>query len=114
MLLLSCFRTGLALGVLAFLIVMRPAVIAAALPLKPDVVVAADGSGDFKSVHAAVQSIPKANRERKLIFIKDGVYHEKVRIDAACVTLHGESRAGTHIEFPQGMNDYRGANRDNI
>jgi pectinesterase len=69
------------------------------LPIKPDLIVAHDGSGGFTSVQAAVQSIQKANRERKIILIKDGLYHEKIRIDASCVTLRGESRTGTRIEF---------------
>ena len=59
---------------------------------KPDITVAADGSGDFKTVQAAVASIPKSNRERVVLLIKDGVYHEKVRVDASFVTLRG--RAG--------------------
>jgi pectinesterase len=76
-----------------------PTATLAPLPIKPDIVVAADGSGDFTSVHAAVQSIPKDSRERRVILVKNGVYHEKVRIDAACITLRGESRAGSRIEF---------------
>lgn len=73
---------------------------------KPDLTVAADGSGDFKTVQAAAASIPKANRERIVVFIKDGVYREKVRVDAAFVTLRGESRKGTRIEFPQLNDDF--------
>jgi pectinesterase len=73
---------------------------------KPDIVVAADGSGDFKSVQAAVASISKTNRERMVVFIKDGVYREKVRVDASFVTLRGESRKGTRIEFPQLNDDF--------
>src|SRR5688572_6733143 len=52
-------------------------------PLKPDLVVAADGTGDFKSIHDAVQSIPRTNRERRIIFVKTGVYTEQIRVDAA-------------------------------
>lgn len=73
---------------------------------KPDIVVAGDGSGDFRTVQAAVSSISKTNRERTVVFIKDGVYREKVRVDAAFVTLRGESRQGTRIEFPQLMDDF--------
>lgn len=73
---------------------------------KPDIVVAGDGSGDFKTVQAAVASIPKSNRERIVVFIKDGVYHEKVRVDASFVTVRGESRKGTRIEFPQLNDDF--------
>lgn len=72
---------------------------AAPLPFKPDLVVAADGSGDFKTIHEAVQSVPKDNRERRVIFVKDGVYAERVRVDAACITLRGASRTGTRLEF---------------
>jgi pectinesterase len=73
---------------------------------KPDIVVAADGSGDFKTVQAAIASIAATNRERIVVFIKDGVYREKVRVDAAFVTLRGESRQGTRLEFPQLAEDF--------
>jgi pectinesterase len=72
--------------------------------LPPDITVAADGSGQFETVQEAIQSIPKNNRERTVILIKDGVYNEKVRIDAACITLRGQSRDKTRIEFAQ-LND---------
>lgn len=77
----------------------------ASWPLKPDFVVAADGSGEFKSIHDAVHSIPRTNRERKIIFVKNGVYTEQVRVDAACITLRGESRAGTRLEFSRANTD---------
>src|SRR3977135_1919045 len=73
----------------------------------PDLVVAADGSGNFKTVQEAITSIPRDNRERTAVFVKDGVYHEKVRIDPVFVTLRGQSRAGTRIEFPQGATEFR-------
>ena len=78
---------------------------ASTLP-KSDLVVAADGSGDFKTIQAAVQSISKTNRERIVVFVKDGVYKEKIRVDASFVTLRGESRKGTRIEFPQLNDDF--------
>jgi pectinesterase len=71
----------------------------AMLPFPPDLMVAADGSGDFTTVHAAVQSIPKNNRERRVIFVKNGTYRERVRVDAACLTIRGEDRTGTRLEF---------------
>jgi pectinesterase len=86
----------------------------APLPFKPDLTVAADGSGDFKTIQAAVASLPRDNHERRVIFVKDGMYNEKVRVDASFVTLRGQSRAGTRLAFSQGMNEYRGAARDNL
>jgi len=73
---------------------------------KPDLVVAADGSGDFKTIQSAVASIARTNTERLVVFIKDGTYHEKIRVDASYVTLRGQSRKGTRIEFPQLDEDF--------
>jgi pectinesterase len=78
----------------------------ALLPIAPDLVVATDGTGKFITVQSALDSIPADNRERLVVFIKDGTYREKVRIDARFVTLRGESRDGTRIEFPQGREEF--------
>jgi len=78
---------------------------AANLP-KPDIVVAADGTGDFKTIQAAVESIPATNRDRVVVLIKDGKYHEKICVDASFLTLRGQSRKGTRIEFPQLKDDF--------
>jgi pectinesterase len=72
----------------------------------PDLTVAADGTGDFRTIQAAVASIPTTNTERIVVFIKDGIYKEKIRVDASFVTLRGESRKGTRIEFPQLDEDF--------
>jgi pectinesterase len=72
----------------------------------PDITVAADGSGQFITVQQAVESISKDSRERIIVYIKDGTYREKVRIDSAFVTLRGQSRKGTRIEFPQLNDDF--------
>ncbi len=76
------------------------------LPFKPDITVAADGSGDFTTVQKAVESIPATNKERKFVYIKDGVYKEKVRIDAPFVTLIGQSRKGTRLEYALTEDDF--------
>src|SRR5215208_1742108 len=76
-----------------------------ALP-KPDIVVAADSSGDFTTIQSALASIPIDNRERITVFVKDGTYREKIRVDASFVTLRGQSRNGTRIEYPQLKDDF--------
>jgi pectinesterase len=73
---------------------------------KPDILVAADGSGDFRTIQAAITSIPATNRERVIVLIKDGKYHEKIRVDASFVTLRGQSRRRTRIEFSQLKDDF--------
>jgi pectinesterase len=74
--------------------------------IQPDLTVASDGSGNFKTIQQALDSIPHDNRQRTIVFIKDGVYHEKVRIDSDFVTLRGESRQGTRVEFAQGTDEF--------
>ena len=59
------------------------------------VVVAADGSGDFATLGAAVQAVARQPGAR--IFLRNGVYREKIFCDAAALTLQGESRDGVRL-----------------
>ena len=54
---------------------------------KKTVTVAADGSGDFKDVQAAVDSAPEGNI---VVRIKPGTYEERIAIDRPRVHLIGE------------------------
>jgi pectinesterase len=96
------FRAFLVVG----LLISGFSIAAGGILPRPDLIVAADGSGDFKAIQAAVASIPKTNADRIVIFIKDGAYREKIRVDASFVTLRGQSRKGTRIEFPQLDEDF--------
>ena len=77
------------------------------------IVVAKDGSGDFKTITEAVNSLPMFNYERVVIFIKNGVYKEKIRITQDYVTLRGESKDSTIIEYSQLRTDWI-ADKDEI
>jgi pectinesterase len=63
--------------------------------------VAKDGCGDFTSIQEAIESLPMYSYERVVIFIKEGVYNEKIRIDRDYITLVGENRENTRIEYSQ-------------
>jgi pectinesterase len=76
-------------------------------------VVAQDGTGDYKTINAAVAALPMFNYERTIIFIKNGVYNEKFRIDQDYITLRGESREKTIIRYSQLRTDWI-ANKDSI
>lgn len=70
-------------------------VCATALRAEPaPVVVASDGSGDFTTVQAAIDSIPDENTEWRLIAIKPGTHKERVLIKASkpFVILRGEDK----------------------
>ncbi|XP_062188236.1 probable pectinesterase/pectinesterase inhibitor 21 [Phragmites australis] len=48
--------------------------------LKPNVTVAADGSGDFKTINEAVAKVPPKSDERYVVYVKAGTYKEYVSV----------------------------------
>src|SRR5690348_11638213 len=81
---------------LAFLITMFSVSFADA-----DVTVAADGSGDVRTVQEAVDKVPQNNRHRFVIRVKPGIYSEQIRIPAnkPYISLIGESAEKTKITY---------------
>jgi pectinesterase len=65
------------------------------------VVVAADGSGDFKTIQMAVDHAPPADSQRLIIEVRPGVYRERVSIpqDRPRVTLLGKDASSTAITY---------------
>jgi len=65
------------------------------------ITVAQDGSGDFKTVQAALNSIPLANKKPVTIFIRPGIYKEKLHLDSSknFVSLVGENKFNTILTF---------------
>jgi pectinesterase len=61
--------------------------------------VAQDGSGNYKTIQEAVNAMHDFSQERVTIFIKKGVYHEKLVIPSwkTNISLIGESRDSTII-----------------
>lgn len=61
-----------------------------------DIVVAQDGTGSTTTVQEAINLIPNKNSKRKIIFIRNGVYREKILLDTTKnnITLIGESAEG--------------------
>src|SRR5215468_12257001 len=68
-----------------------------------DAVVAADGSGDYKTIQEAINAVPQTTSEshRWLIFVKAGVYREVVYIqrEKRFVSLVGEDPIRTVITY---------------
>ncbi|KAL7133324.1 hypothetical protein ABFS83_12G133000 [Erythranthe nasuta] len=67
--------------------------------VKPDVTVAADGSGNYRTVAAAVAAAPERSSRRYVIRIKAGVYRENVEIPKSKTNLMfvGDGQATTII-----------------
>ncbi|MFC2138261.1 pectinesterase family protein [Bacteroidota bacterium] len=64
-----------------------------------DIIVDGNGNGDFKTINSAINSLPMYNYQRVVIFIKNGIYNEKIRVDQDFITLLGESRDSTIIQY---------------
>ena len=72
-----------------------------------DIIVAKDGSGNFTTIQAAVDSVPKHADKMWIIFIKNGTYNEKVLITKSNIALAGEDKDSTRIEYAELRSNWR-------
>jgi pectinesterase len=65
------------------------------------IVVAQDGTAKYKTVQEALDAIASNNKKPVIVFIKNGVYKEKLHLDSskAYVTVAGEDKFNTVLTF---------------
>jgi pectinesterase len=68
---------------------------------RANIIVAAGGGGDFRSIQEALDSFGPFPPKPVVILIRSGVYNEKVLIQKSHVTLVGENRDSTRIIFAE-------------
>lgn len=68
---------------------------------RANIIVAQDGSGQFRSIQDALNSLPQKSEQRVVILIKNGIYHEKIFITKSNIALVGENRDSTQIIFAE-------------
>ncbi|TBO43208.1 pectinesterase family protein [Pedobacter kyonggii] len=87
-------------AIILFLLITVSSVVYA-LDVKPDFVVAADGSGNFKTVQEAIHAVPDFRNKTTIIFIKKGIYKEKLILAASKknVKFIGESLNETILTY---------------
>lgn len=63
------------------------------------ITVSPDGTGDYKTVQAAVDAVPDANAHRVVIHLKPGTYKERVHVPRSkpMITFQGDDAAKTVI-----------------
>ena len=77
-----------------------------------ELVVAQDGSGGFKTIQDAINSLPEDAKAPRVILIKKGIYHEKLFIEKNFITLKGESAQATIISISLARDEWRCSNTD--
>jgi pectinesterase len=65
----------------------------------PDFIVAKDGTGSFTTVQEALNAVNSQNSGLHVIFIKNGIYNEKIFVEKNNVALIGENKDSTRIIF---------------
>ncbi|KAG5222762.1 pectin methylesterase [Salix suchowensis] len=82
---------------------------------KPNVSVAKDGSGDFKTISEALAAMPAKYEGRYVIFVKQGIYDETVTVTKkmANITMYGDGSQKTIVtgnkNFADGVQTFRTA-----
>lgn len=61
------------------------------------IIVSQDGKGHFNTIQAAISSLPAQSAEPRTIFIRKGVYNEKIYIEKHNLILEGEGMDATII-----------------
>ena len=69
--------------------------------VRADIVVAADGSGNVRTVQEAIEKVPHGNKSRVVIRIRPGTYFEQVSIpsDKPFISFIGDAAKKTKIAF---------------
>ncbi|MCF7803302.1 MAG: hypothetical protein K9N46_11495 [Candidatus Marinimicrobia bacterium] len=100
-------------GLAVLILGVIPMIAGAEVGTHTDIVVAKDGSGDYTTITEAVDALSMYPYQRTVIYIKNGVYNEKLRINQNYITLRGESRDSTIIRYSQLRSDWQ-ENKDYI
>ena len=79
----------------------------ASLFAQKEIVVSQDGSGNFKTIQEAINSLPAEASVQRIILIKKGTYNEKIFIDKNFITLRGENPEKTIVTISLARDEWR-------
>ena len=82
------------------------------LAAQQKITVDAAGSGDYKTIQGAINSLPDSSKAIRTIFIKKGTYAEKIYIEKANIIFEGEERETTIIIASIARDEWRCGHSD--
>lgn len=74
---------------------------------RADIIVAQDGTGQFKTIQQALDSVSEDSARTRIILVRNGTYNEKLSIKSSHVALVGEDRDQTTIVFAELRRNWR-------
>lgn len=82
------------------------------LSAQKKIVVDASGKGDYKTIQGAINSLPDSSTTPRSIFIRNGVYNEKLYIEKSNIIFEGEDREKTIIIASIARDEWRCGHTD--
>ena len=76
------------------------------------IIVDVNGKGDQKTIQGAINSLPDSSGSSRTIFIKKGIYHEKLYIEKPNIIFEGEDREATIIIASIARDEWRCGHTD--
>lgn len=82
------------------------------IPNSKRLIVDINGTGDFTSIQSAINSLSDSSNEPRTIFIKNGIYKEKIFLEKNNVILEGEDKDKTVLSQAIARDEWRCSNAD--
>jgi pectinesterase len=76
------------------------------------IIVDVHGKGHFKSIQGAINSLPDSSVTLRTIYIRKGIYNEKLYIEKSNILLEGEDRTGTVLTSSIARDAWRCGHQD--
>lgn len=76
------------------------------------IIVSKTGKGDFRSIQGAINSLSDSSVTPRIIYIKNGVYREKIYLEKSNIIFEGESREKTVITQAIARDEWRCAHNE--
>ncbi|MFX8681121.1 pectinesterase family protein, partial [Acinetobacter baumannii] len=65
------------------------------------------GTGNFKTIQQAINSLPDSSVSPRILFIKKGVYNEKIWIEKHNIVLEGEDKNAVVLTYSIARDEWR-------